>query len=106
MVFSFGFAGTKQMKTNGNKPFSTKTKQMSFSFGFAGTKQIKTNIFLPFSTKTKQNKCKNFRNKWTLVTVYSFIYTVNTLSIPLNSSVAVGINKVKADGVNPSELVN
>ena len=52
MLFSFGFAGTKQSKTNGNKLFITKTKQMEFSFRFAGTKQIKTNRILPFSTKT------------------------------------------------------
>ena len=51
------------MKTNINKPFNTKTKQMAFSFGFTGTKQMKTNRILPFSTKTKQNKCKKIRNK-------------------------------------------
>ena len=34
--------------------FSTKTKQMTFSFGSAGTKQMKTEEMLSFSTKTKQ----------------------------------------------------
>ena len=34
--------------------FSTKTKQMTFSFGSAGTKQMKTEEILSFSTKTKQ----------------------------------------------------
>ena len=63
MTVSFRFAGTKQMKINRNKPFSTKTKQMTFSFGFSGTKQMKINRNKPFITKTKQNKCKNFRNK-------------------------------------------
>ena len=63
MTFSFGFSGTKQMKINRNKSFSTKTKQMTFSFGFSRTKQMKINRNKSFITKTKQNKCKNFRNK-------------------------------------------
>ena len=42
------------MKINRNKPFSTKTKQMTFSFGFSGTKQMKINRYKPFLTKTKK----------------------------------------------------
>ena len=34
--------------------FSTKTKQMTFSFGSAGTKQMKTEEIIALSTKTKQ----------------------------------------------------
>ena len=56
MAFSFGFAGTKQMKTKRIKPFSTKTKEITFSSGLIGTKQMKTNRIIPFSTKTKQKK--------------------------------------------------
>ena len=44
------------MKTKELFSFSTKPKQIAFSFGLAGTKQTKTNGILPFSTKTKQNK--------------------------------------------------
>ena len=50
MTFSFGSAGTKQMKTEEILSFSTKTKQMTFSFGSAGTKQMKTEDISSFST--------------------------------------------------------
>jgi hypothetical protein len=46
-TFSFGQAGTKQMKTEEIFSFSTKTKQMTFSL--ARTKQRKTNGIIPFS---------------------------------------------------------
>ena len=42
------------MKTKEIFSFSTKTTQMTFSFGLAGTKQMKTNGIIAFITKTKQ----------------------------------------------------